>query len=113
MSRSTTNERLAREIEDRADMALTMRQALLSDQFSLKLQPIIDIATKEPVGAEALLRWNRPGVGEVGPAEFIPITGTHRGHPGHRRMGARTHGRHPEGLAARPVEERRASHASR
>jgi len=67
------NERLAREIEDRADMALTMRQALLNDQFSLKLQPIIDIATKEPVGAEALLRWNRPGIGEVGPAEFIPI----------------------------------------
>ena len=67
------DERLARDIEDRADMALTMRQGLANNEFSLRLQPIIDIATKEPVGAEALLRWNRPGIGEVGPSEFIPI----------------------------------------
>ncbi len=67
------DEQLAREIEDRADMALTMRHGIVSGQFSIKLQPIIDIASKEPVGAEALLRWNRPGIGEVGPNEFIPI----------------------------------------
>ena len=65
--------RLARDIEERADMALTMRQGITGNQFSLRLQPIIDIATKEPVGAEALLRWNRPGIGEVGPNDFIPI----------------------------------------
>jgi diguanylate cyclase (GGDEF)-like protein len=65
--------RLARDIEDRADMALTMRQGLVAGQFSIKLQPIIDIATKEPIGAEALVRWNRPGIGEVGPNEFIPV----------------------------------------
>ncbi|MGB8858016.1 MAG: EAL domain-containing protein [Ilumatobacteraceae bacterium] len=65
--------RLARDIEDRADMALTMRQGISGDQFAIKLQPIIDIATKQPVGAEALLRWNRPGFGEVGPDEFIPV----------------------------------------
>ena len=46
-SRCTTSASPA-SIEDRADMALTMRQGLASDQFSLKLQPIIDIATKEP-----------------------------------------------------------------
>jgi diguanylate cyclase (GGDEF)-like protein len=67
------DERLARDIEDRADMALTMRQGLLTNQFSLRLQPIIDIVTKVPIGAEALLRWNRPGIGEVLPDEFIPI----------------------------------------
>ncbi len=67
------NARLARDIEDRALMALTMRQGLLDDQFVLKLQPIIDVATKQPVGAEALLRWNRPGQGEIGPNDFIPI----------------------------------------
>ncbi len=67
------DERLARDIEDRADMALTMRQGLLNDQFSLRLQPIIDIVTKEPIGAEALLRWHRPGIGEVGPHDFIPV----------------------------------------
>ncbi len=67
------NEHLARDIEDRADMALTMRQGLLDNQFALKLQPIIDVATKQPVGAEVLLRWNRPGQGEIGPNDFIPI----------------------------------------
>jgi diguanylate cyclase (GGDEF)-like protein len=67
------NARLTRDMEDRANMALTMRQGLIDKQFALKLQPIIDVATKKPVGAEALLRWNRPGFGEVGPDEFIPI----------------------------------------
>ncbi|MDO8362895.1 MAG: sensor domain-containing phosphodiesterase [Actinomycetota bacterium] len=67
------DERLARDIEDRADMALTMRQGLAQGQFSLRLQPIIDIASGRPIGAEALVRWNRPGVGEVGPDEFIPV----------------------------------------
>ncbi len=65
--------RLATEIEDRAEMALTMRQALADGQFNLALQPIIDVATMRPVGAEALLRWRRPGLGEVLPNDFIPI----------------------------------------
>ncbi|MCB0954573.1 MAG: EAL domain-containing protein [Ilumatobacter sp.] len=64
---------LAHAIEDRADMALTMRQALSDDQFFLVLQPIVDAVTLEPVGAEALLRWRRPGLGETLPHDFIPI----------------------------------------
>ncbi len=67
------DERLAHVIEERAEMALTMRHGLAQQQFSLCLQPIIDIATSHPIGAEVLLRWNRPGVGEIGPSEFIPI----------------------------------------
>ncbi|MFZ4719958.1 MAG: putative bifunctional diguanylate cyclase/phosphodiesterase [Ilumatobacteraceae bacterium] len=65
--------KLANVIEERAEMALTMRQGLAERQFSLRLQPIIDVATSAPVGAEVLLRWQRPGIGEVGPAEFIPV----------------------------------------
>ncbi|MEN9643813.1 MAG: hypothetical protein RL238_482 [Actinomycetota bacterium] len=67
------DERLSEVIEERAEMALTMRQGLAERQFSLRLQPIIDVATSHPVGAEVLLRWHRPGIGEIGPAEFIPI----------------------------------------
>jgi diguanylate cyclase (GGDEF)-like protein len=67
------DERLAEAIEERADMALSMRQGITTEQFVLKLQPIIEVATKQPIGAEVLLRWNRPGIGEVGPTEFIPI----------------------------------------
>jgi EAL domain-containing protein (putative c-di-GMP-specific phosphodiesterase class I) len=65
--------RLAHVIEERAEIALTMRQGLADRQFSLALQPIIDVATSHPIGAEVLLRWNRPGLDPIGPAEFIPI----------------------------------------
>ncbi len=65
--------RLAHVIEERAEIALTMRHGLAERQFSLKLQPIIDVATLHPIGAEVLLRWHRPGLDEIGPAEFIPI----------------------------------------
>ncbi len=65
--------KLAHAIEERAEIALTMRQGLADRQFSLALQPIIDVATSHPIGAEVLLRWNRPGMEQIGPAEFIPI----------------------------------------
>jgi diguanylate cyclase (GGDEF)-like protein len=67
------DDRLTKAIEERAEMALTMRHGLADGQFFLCLQPIIDVATMHPVGAEVLLRWNRPGIGEIGPSEFIPI----------------------------------------
>lgn len=50
-----------------------LRNALLSDEFSLYYQPQIDIKTNEIVSAEALLRWNQSELGMVPPAEFIPI----------------------------------------
>jgi EAL domain-containing protein (putative c-di-GMP-specific phosphodiesterase class I)/GGDEF domain-containing protein len=43
------------------------------DQLRLVFQPRIDVASGECVGAEALLRWNHPTLGAIGPAEFIPI----------------------------------------
>ena len=43
------------------------------DQLSLVFQPRIDLASGRCVGAEALLRWRHPRLGEVSPGEFIPI----------------------------------------
>jgi EAL domain-containing protein (putative c-di-GMP-specific phosphodiesterase class I)/GGDEF domain-containing protein len=43
------------------------------DQLRLVFQPRIDLATQRCVGAEALLRWSHPTLGDVSPAEFIPI----------------------------------------
>ncbi len=47
--------------------------ALENEELRLVYQPIHDVKSRNLVGFEALLRWNRPGLGEVGPAEFIPI----------------------------------------
>jgi EAL domain-containing protein (putative c-di-GMP-specific phosphodiesterase class I)/GGDEF domain-containing protein len=44
-----------------------------ADQLRLVYQPRIDVASGACVGAEALLRWNHPELGAIGPAEFIPI----------------------------------------
>ncbi|WP_333571247.1 putative bifunctional diguanylate cyclase/phosphodiesterase [Sphingomonas sp.] len=43
------------------------------DQLRLVYQPRIDLRTGQCLGAETLLRWRHPVLGEVSPAEFIPI----------------------------------------
>ncbi len=50
-----------------------LRRALERDQFTLVYQPQICIATGQMHSVEALLRWNHPDLGQVSPAEFIPI----------------------------------------
>lgn len=42
-------------------------------QLSLVYQPRIDLQTAHCVGVEALLRWSHPLLGDVSPAEFIPL----------------------------------------
>lgn len=44
-----------------------------SGQLALHYQPRVDLRSGQCVGAEALLRWNHPVLGAVGPAEFIPL----------------------------------------
>lgn len=50
-----------------------MRQALDQNQFQLHYQPQISIRDGHIVGFEALLRWKHPELGDVPPAEFIPV----------------------------------------
>lgn len=49
-----------------------LRQALANEEFELFYQPKIEVLSGRLVGAEALLRWRKPGVGLVPPSEFIP-----------------------------------------
>jgi diguanylate cyclase (GGDEF)-like protein len=59
----------------RSHMALdhAMRQALVSGRFRLQYQPQVRMADDRIVGAEALLRWRDPELGEVPPSRFIPV----------------------------------------
>jgi diguanylate cyclase (GGDEF)-like protein len=50
-----------------------MRQALVSGRFRLHYQPLVNLADGRVVGAEALLRWRDPELGEVPPAQFVPV----------------------------------------
>lgn len=50
-----------------------LRQAVERGQLELVYQPIMRLTRNELVGFEALLRWNHPKFGRIGPEEFIPI----------------------------------------
>lgn len=46
--------------------------ALGKSEFGIFFQPVIKLAERRIVGAEALIRWQNPILGTVGPDEFIP-----------------------------------------
>ncbi|TCU84949.1 putative bifunctional diguanylate cyclase/phosphodiesterase [Roseateles saccharophilus] len=62
----------------RARLAGELREALPAGQFSLVYQPILSLRdpAAPPRKAEALLRWQHPQLGEVSPAQFIPLAET-------------------------------------
>jgi EAL domain-containing protein (putative c-di-GMP-specific phosphodiesterase class I) len=63
------------DVDRRSFMRLdhAMRQALVSGRFRLAYQPQVDLATGAVVGAEALIRWRDPELGDVSPGQFIPV----------------------------------------
>jgi len=52
---------------------LDLRAAVAGDAIDVHFQPIVDVATREIVGFEALARWHHAVRGRIAPAEFIPI----------------------------------------
>jgi len=60
-------------LDRRLDLDLGLRGAVRDGELLLHHQLIVDLETGVPSRAEALLRWDRPGHGLVGPGEFIPV----------------------------------------
>jgi len=50
-----------------------LRRAVEREEFRVHYQPIVSLKTGTIAGFEALLRWERPGVGIVGPGQFIAV----------------------------------------
>jgi EAL domain-containing protein (putative c-di-GMP-specific phosphodiesterase class I) len=57
----------------RLSLARELHDALGSDQLSMHYQPIVNLFSREPVGFEALMRWQHPTRGMVPPNVFIPL----------------------------------------
>jgi predicted signal transduction protein with EAL and GGDEF domain len=59
--------------ENRSEIEQALRHALVAREFELFIQPIVSSGNQQVVGAEALIRWHRPGFGVVLPGDFIEI----------------------------------------
>ncbi len=65
--------RMNADILERLNLDLGLREALSQQQFVLHYQPIVDIHSGRLLAAEALIRWQHPQRGMVGPDKFIPV----------------------------------------
>ena len=54
-------------------LSTEMPDALTRDEFVVYYQPLVDLATGRLAGAEALVRWQHPVRGLLGPGEFIDL----------------------------------------
>ncbi|WP_375276809.1 putative bifunctional diguanylate cyclase/phosphodiesterase [Alteromonas australica] len=66
---ATMNLKVMKKVELEAEARVALRE----NQFSLALQPQLDLKTHKLLGFEALLRWYHPDKGHISPAEFIPL----------------------------------------
>ena len=66
---NSMHERVVRALAMEADL----RRALAGDELFVVYQPVVDLATREVLGVEALARWRHPERGLVPPSDFIPV----------------------------------------
>ncbi len=55
------------------DAEQALRSGVTKEEFVLFYQPKVAAGSALLVGFEALVRWDRPGLGQVSPLEFIPV----------------------------------------
>ena len=61
------------EADARHELVHDLRNAIACDDLELHYQPVIDVKTRAPCGAEALVRWQHPLRGRIPPGEFVPL----------------------------------------
>ncbi len=60
-------------VSSRIALETSLNHALQNGEFRIAYQPVVDLRTDALLGAEALLRWDRPEHGEVFPDAFIRV----------------------------------------
>ena len=61
------------QMQARRELESDLRRALPAGEFDLHYQPVVDLATNEISGFEALIRWHHPTKGMIAPNTFIPL----------------------------------------
>ena len=67
------DEHIAARFHQRQEIENLMHKALAAQEFQVWLQPKYDLATRNTLGAEALVRWDSPELGFLHPDEFMDI----------------------------------------
>ncbi len=67
------SESLNAKLEQREELEVGLRHALVRNEFALHYQPRIDVSSGRLIGLEALLRWQHPRFGLLPPARFLAI----------------------------------------
>jgi diguanylate cyclase (GGDEF)-like protein/PAS domain S-box-containing protein len=60
-------------LTERMEIQYQLRRAIENNEFLLYFQPKLDFASGTVCGAEALIRWQPPGVAMISPISFIPV----------------------------------------
>lgn len=64
---------MTRAAQSRAHMKHDLERALRADEFQMYYQPMLDAASGQLTGAEALLRWKHPQRGLLRPEPFLKV----------------------------------------
>lgn len=67
------DESMRSDVEELVRLRAQLRSAIRNNELVLHYQPKIDLSSGKVSGAEALVRWEHPERGLLGPAEFVPL----------------------------------------
>jgi diguanylate cyclase (GGDEF)-like protein len=61
------------DLSKRKMLEIDLRRSIEANNLNLLYQPLVNASGEKTIGVEALCRWTHPTLGEISPAEFIPI----------------------------------------
>jgi diguanylate cyclase (GGDEF)-like protein len=63
-------------VDHRGRLLVDLQEAIDGDALEMHYQPIVDLTAGQPIGVEALMRWNHKSMGAIPPRDFIALAET-------------------------------------